>query len=523
MYVDTAPALQCTGNTFALRADLSDGRVWLAASGGRMLRDPGALLRTGTSSDGVPEFMERAHCLCGSAHALAAVRALEDLSGIAAPPRTELARSLALALRCIRDSLIHIYQFYLSDWIASDHAACADPARTARLADAPGENATYFSQAREALRATATAEAMARNHPARRGSPELHLLIKAHAMQALTVIAELGAALTRLEGKEDGCPFLSVGGRPEGLNFAPQTFETITESLRHCGSFVRKTLLPDLARLSETYRAWAALGHGGAHLCWGDLLHPCGDGQLFPAAACRLGPGEALSSHAVRPEDALELSAAGFDETGLPHIQWPGGDYHPLPAPRLGGRAWEMGPTARLFAACAMGDETVLGVVQGFLNATGLPLHALDSTLGRYVARGLECAVLARCTPAWVEALASCPDTNRNVGGPWSPPASGCGTGLVEVGRGGLVHTIRVEDGRIERHDCLIPSLWNFSPRDGNGVSGPLEKATAGLAVADPARPVEILRTVHAFAPCNACIVLVNDHDTGITHTVTTQ
>ena len=243
MYVDTAPALQCTGNTFALRADLSDGRVRLAASGGRMLRDPGALLRTGTSSDGVPEFMERAHCLCGSAHALAAVRALEDLSGIAAPPRTELARSLALALRCIRDSLIHIYQFYLSDWIASDHAACADPARTARLADAPGENATYFSQAREALRATATAEAMARNHPARRGSPELHLLIKAHAMQALTVIAELGAALTRLEGKEDGCPFLSVGGRPEGLNFAPQTFETITESLRHCGSFVRKTLL----------------------------------------------------------------------------------------------------------------------------------------------------------------------------------------------------------------------------------------------------------------------------------------
>ncbi len=524
MSVDAASVLHCTGNTFALRADVADGRIRLAASGGRMLRDPGVLLRTGSTSRGLPEFMERAHCLCGSAHALAAVRALEDLAGTEPPPPVQLARSLTLALRCMRDSLVHVYQFYLSDWIVPGLAAHADPVRTARLANAPGEDAAFFSRAQEALRAAAPAEGVPQDHPARRGTPEVHLLVKAHAMQALTLMAELGATLTQLEGGETGCPFLSVGGGSHGLEFPPETIRAASETAHRSEDFTRRILLPDLARLAGAYGDWTAQGRGGAHLCWGDLLHPTGEGQLFPAAACLFGRDEEFSSRAANPADVRECAGLGYDETDLPHLQWPGRGYRPLPAPRLDGRAWEMGPSARLLAAHAGGDETVCGVLREFMDATNLPLHALDSTLGRYLARGLESAVLSRCLPAWIDALASCPNNGRTVADtPWSPPASGCGRGLVEVGRGGLIHTIRVESGRINEHACLVPSLWNFSPRDGHGVPGPLEKALEGLAVSVPARPVEILRTIHAFAPCNACVVLVRDHDTGTTHTVTTQ
>jgi Ni,Fe-hydrogenase I large subunit len=40
---------------------------------------------------------------------------------------------------------------------------------------------------------------------------------------------------------------------------------------------------------------------------------------------------------------------------------------------------------------------------------------------------------------------------------------------------------------------------------------GPYEAALIGTPVADPNRPVEILRTVHSFDPCMACGVHVVD------------
>ena len=39
----------------------------------------------------------------------------------------------------------------------------------------------------------------------------------------------------------------------------------------------------------------------------------------------------------------------------------------------------------------------------------------------------------------------------------------------------------------------------------------PWEQALIGTPVQDPARPVEILRTVHSFDPCMACAVHVVD------------
>ena len=39
------------------------------------------------------------------------------------------------------------------------------------------------------------------------------------------------------------------------------------------------------------------------------------------------------------------------------------------------------------------------------------------------------------------------------------------------------------------------------------GTRGPLETALAGTPVADPTRPLEILRVVHSFNPCPACAV----------------
>jgi len=57
----------------------------------------------------------------------------------------------------------------------------------------------------------------------------------------------------------------------------------------------------------------------------------------------------------------------------------------------------------------------------------------------------------------------------------------------------------------------VVPSTWNAGPRDAKGQDGPYEAALKGHALADPKRPLEILRTIHSFDPCIACAVHVVD------------
>ena len=51
----------------------------------------------------------------------------------------------------------------------------------------------------------------------------------------------------------------------------------------------------------------------------------------------------------------------------------------------------------------------------------------------------------------------------------------------------------------------MVPSTWNASPKDGKGQHGAYEAALIGTPMADPKRPLEILRTIHSFDPCLAC------------------
>ena len=63
----------------------------------------------------------------------------------------------------------------------------------------------------------------------------------------------------------------------------------------------------------------------------------------------------------------------------------------------------------------------------------------------------------------------------------------------------------------IANYQCVVPSTWNAGPRDGASRRGPYEEALIGTPVADPERPIEILRTIHSFDPCMACGVHVVD------------
>ena len=72
-----------------------------------------------------------------------------------------------------------------------------------------------------------------------------------------------------------------------------------------------------------------------------------------------------------------------------------------------------------------------------------------------------------------------------------------------------LGHWVEIEDQKIVNYQVVAPSTWNAGPRDAQSQRGPYEAALLETPIADPKRPLEVLRTVHSFDPCLACAVHV--------------
>jgi Ni,Fe-hydrogenase I large subunit len=156
-------------------------------------------------------------------------------------------------------------------------------------------------------------------------------------------------------------------------------------------------------------------------------------------------------------------------------------------------------------------------VVDAVLDTLGVGPEVLFSTLGRTAARCVETVVLADKMSGWIEELATNMgdgDLEIHKNSLWDPdnwPDEAMGFGLHEPPRGSLGHWIHIKDKKIHNYQAVVPSTWNASPRDANGKIGPCEAALIGTPIADPEKPIEVLRTIHSFDPCLACAVHVLD------------
>ena len=106
------------------------------------------------------------------------------------------------------------------------------------------------------------------------------------------------------------------------------------------------------------------------------------------------------------------------------------------------------------------------------------------------------------------------PETAAIAGGdteifnePVFPKGEQRGFGIHEAPRGTLSHWVVIRDGKIANYQAVVPTTWNASPRDENGQVGPYEASLIGNPIADPEKPLEVLRTVHSFDPCLACAI----------------
>jgi [NiFe] hydrogenase large subunit/hydrogenase large subunit len=319
--------------------------------------------------------------------------------------------------------------------------------------------------------------------------------------------------------------------------------------------FVEEVYWPDLVAIAGFYKDWAAIGGGvGNYLTVGEFP----DTDVRDVGSYYFPPGIILGKNLAKVEPYDQSAVAEFihsswyeyskgDAAGLhpyegetkakytgPPTPWKylqdSTKYTWMKAPRYQGKPMEVGPLARVLVAYASGHKDVKPLVDSTLKTLGAPPAALFSTLGRTAARGIETVLLARRLPVWYDELVrriEAGDTNTFDGSKWEPsswPASARGYGALDAPRGALGHWVQIDNGKISRYQCVVPSTWNCSPRDAQGQMGPYEAALVdNHPLVDPERPIEILRTIHSFDPCMACGVHVLDATGGTVAEVRVQ
>jgi hydrogenase large subunit len=120
----------------------------------------------------------------------------------------------------------------------------------------------------------------------------------------------------------------------------------------------------------------------------------------------------------------------------------------------------------------------------------------------RVIARLIETARLAAAMQDWARQF----DLQQPFLDRAERRGEGTGIGLIEAARGSLGHWIELSDDKIRRYQIIAPTTWNFSPRDRDGIAGPLEQALIGTKVGDEgAASVAVQHVVRSFDPCMVC------------------
>jgi Ni,Fe-hydrogenase I large subunit len=390
-------------------------------------------------------------------------------------------------------------------------------------------------------------------HPAYQLSPEMNLIALSHYLDALDFQRDYVQVHAILGGKNPHPQSYLVGGmstaidpaEPSALN--ENAMSQIRGLLQRGLDFVNQVYLPDLMAIAGAYPQWASIGGGtGNYLAFGDFAKstrrhssPITDGVL---------PGGVLwgrkSTHAegVVPQKIAEFAKhswfsyergtdAGlspWDGESTPHYTGPkppyeqldvDAEYSWLKSPRYDGRVVEVGPLARVMIAYARRNKRFVRLVDDSLTQLKVGREALVSTLGRTLARGLESVVMAEHAIDLLDTLQTniaggdLQIHNDDLWNPSSWPKEARGVGYHEAPRGGLSHWVVIDNGRIGNYQAVVPTTWNAGPRDAKGQPGPYEAALVGTPLADPARPLEVLRTVHSFDPCMACAAHILDAD----------
>lgn len=542
-----------------------------AVSTGTMWRGLEVILR-GRDPRDAWAFTERICGVCTGTHALTSVRTVEDALGIKIPENANTIRNMMQLTLQVHDHLVHFYHLHALDWVDVVSALKADPKATSTLAQSisswPLSSPGYFRDIQARLKAFVGTGQLGpfRNaywgHKAYKLPPEANLMAVAHYLEALDFQKEIVKIHTVFGGKNPHPNWL-VGGVPCPINLNDvgasatinmERLNLVSTIIDQINVFVDQVYIPDLLAIASFYKDWLYGGglSGKAVLSYGDIPDHANDytakNLLLPRGAIINGNLNEVHDVDLRAPDEIQEFVTHswyaypdegrglhpFDGITEPHFELgphakgsktniealdEAAKYSWIKAPRWKGNAMEVGPLARWVIGYAKGIPEFKEPVEATLKQLDLPVTALFSTLGRTAARALESQWAAKKLRYFFDKLIANIRAGDSVTAnmtKWEPkswPAKTQGVGFTEAPRGALGHWIKIEDGKIASYQCVVPTTWNGGPRDPSGNIGAFEASLMNTPMADPAQPLEILRTIHSFDPCLACSTHVMSDD----------
>jgi [NiFe] hydrogenase large subunit len=467
------------------------------------------------------------------------VRAVDNAVKVKIPENARIIRNLLMGAQFQHDHIVHFYHLHALDWVDVVSALSADPKKTAALADnvsnAPWGGTVYFKTVQQRLKTFVDSGQLGPfsnaywGHSAYKLPPEANLMAAAHYVEAIRLQARTARLHAIFGGKNPHPQSLVVGGVTCVRDLKPDRIAEFLYITKETQEFIQNVYIPDLLAVASFYKDWGAIGGTSNFLAWGEFpetdTEP--DSLYMPRGAImkRNIGGVQMANQARVSEDVtrgwyLDGPARHPYEGETKPLQEnpkyrPGdGKYSWFKAPRYDGEPCEVGPLARVLVAYARGHKEIKPVVDNVLKTLGVDANALFSTLGRTAARGIETLVIGERMKNWVmELIENVKNGDTRTYEPYEMPDSGMGVGLNDVPRGSLGHWVQIENKKIKNYQYVVPSTWNLCPRDAKNKMGPVEESLIGTPVADPKRPLEVLRTVHSFDPCIACGVHVIDPD----------
>jgi len=493
--------------------------------------------------------------VCTTVHAIASVRAVENALAMAVPRNAQYIRNLMIAAHAIHDEIVHFYHLSALDWVDVTSALKADPEAASRLGESlsnwTGNGRNELKAVKERLAGLVEGGQLGIftngywGHPAMKLAPEVNLLAVAHYLQALDVQRTANKIVSILGSKTPHIQNVAVGGVSNPIALDSQSVLTmerllaIKQAIDSVKTFVDEVYTVDVAAVAAFYPEWTALGKGittylavpdfpldergtsfetvGGYIPAGDLAayHPI---VAFGDEYLRTNVAESVKHSWYRGGKGALHPHAGETIAEYTDFQ-PAGKYSWVKAPTFAGKPAQVGPLARVLMAAAAGHRPVLDHLDrllGLIEAVGkvkVPLAGLHSTMGRHAARAVMCAtnvdILARQWQLLVDNIAS--GDHATFEKPVFPRGEVSGFGFHEAPRGFLSHWVVIENGVIKNYQAVVPTTWNAAPRNEQDEVGPYEASLIGTPLADPERPLEVLRTIHSFDPCMACAVHLVD------------
>ncbi len=469
-------------------------------------------------------------------HYLSSVRAVENAVGVQVPDNARIVRNLLHGAQFQHDHIIHFYHLHALDWVDIVSALKADPKKTAALADNVSNDskggAVYFKEVQQRIKTFVESGQLGPftnaywGHSAYKLPPEANLMAAAHYIEALRLQAKAARMHAVFGAKNPHLQSFVVGGITSVKDLTPDRIAEFLYLWKETQDFVKKVYLPDILAVGSFYKEWGSLGGTTNFLAWGDLPQSAKEpeslfmprGVVFnrDLKGVRMADQDKVTEHVAHSWYKGSTEHHPYKgETDPQHGAYDTDDkYSWIKAPRYEKEPCEVGPLARVLVAYARGKTEVKDIVDTALNKLSIPVTTLFSTLGRTAARCLETVVIGDAMEGWVmELVGNLKKGNTKTYQKWTMPDRGMGCGLNDVARGSLGHWIEIENKKIKNYQQIVPSTWNLGPRCKNGKLGPVEESLIGTPVADPKRPLEVLRTVHSFDPCIACAVHVIDPD----------